>query len=190
MRTDTVFRKDSEHMVRFKVFSGAAICLALLVVGIVWFTNAATATLVKPPAPPQVHHAFQMSQTYVSGNPGIQPHLSQNGAVPAFTQDDVVAFFQKYGFYAGPVVAGAHLHILTIQFVTAKRASQLKLGESVGRPDDALVCYVKVEGPFLLTNIHWGPPRPNAKVPTTAPYGDAVFDAHTGNLLVWGIYFQ
>lgn len=177
-------------MLRFKVLSGAVICLALLVVGIAWFTNAATATSVKPPAPPPVHHAFQMSQTYVSGNPAIQPHLSPNGAGPAFTKNDVTAFFQKYGFYAGPVVAGAHLQILTIQFVTAKRASQLMAGESVGRPDDALVCYVKVEGPFLLTNMHGGPPRPNAKVPTTAKYGDAVFDAHTGNLLVWGVYFQ
>jgi hypothetical protein len=177
-------------MLHFKVLSGVAICLALLVVGIAWFTNAATATLVKPSAPPPVHHTFQMSQTYVSGNPAIQPHLSQNGAGPAFTQDNVVAFFQKYGFYAGSVVAGAHLQILTIQFVTAKRSSQLMVGESVGRPDDTLVCFVKVEGPFLISNVRGGPHRANAKVPTTAKYGDAVFDAHTGNLLVWGVYFQ
>lgn len=43
-------------------------------------------------------------------------------------------------FFAGPVVSGAHLKILTVQFVTAKRASELMYGESVGRPAEALVC--------------------------------------------------
>lgn len=177
-------------MSRFKVFCGAVVFLALMIVGVEFFMSPSGAASGKPPAPPPVHRAFQVSQSYVPGNPAIQPHLSQNGSGPAFTQDDVVAYFNKYGFYAGPVVAGAHLQILTIQFVTAARASQLMVGESVGRPDNALVCYVKVEGPFLLTNVHAGPPRPNAKAPTTAKYGDAVFDAHTGNLLVWGAYFQ
>ncbi len=174
-------------MLRFKVVCGAAIFLALLIVGVAWFTNAATATPIKPPAPPPVHSPFQVSQSYLPGSPGIQPHLPQNASGPAFTQDDVIAFFNKYGFYAGPVVPGAHLQILMIQFVTAKQASQLMYGESVGRPDDYLVCFVKVRGPFLLTNVHGGPPRPNAKVPTTAEDGHAVFDAHTGNLLVWGL---
>jgi len=177
-------------MLRFKVLCGAAILLAIVIVGVAWFTHVVTATSFKPPAPPPVHRAFQVSQSYVPGNPAIQPHLSQNASGPAFTQADVIAFFTKYGFFAGPVVAGAHLKILTIQFISARQASQLMVGESVGRPDDALVCYVKVEGPFLLTNIRGGPPRPNAKVPATATYGDAVFDAHTGNLLVWGVYFQ
>jgi hypothetical protein len=98
-----------------------------------------------------------------------------------------VAFLNTNEFFAGPVVSGAHLKVLTVQFVTSKRASELMYGESVGRPDDALVCYAKVEGPFLLTNV--SVPR-GTKAVTTAKYGDAVFDAHTGNLLVWGIYFQ
>lgn len=177
-------------MVRLKIVCCAVVLLVPVIVGVGFFMNSAGATPVKPSAPPPVHRAFQVSQSYVVGNPAIQPHLSQNGVEPAFTQDDVITFFQKYGFYAGPVVPGAHLKILTIQFVTASKASQLMVGESVGRPDNALVCYVKVEGPFFLTNIHGGPPRPNSKVPTTAKYGDAVFDAHTGNLLVWGVYFQ
>ncbi len=164
--------------------------LTLVIAGVEFSIHSAGATSIKPPAPPPTHQAFQISRTYLVGGPAIQPHLSQNGAGSAFTQDDVVAFFEKYGFFAGPVVAGAHLQILTIQFVTARQASQLMHGESVGRPDSYLVCYVKVEGPFLLTNVHGGPPRPNAKAPTTAKYGDAVFDAHTGNLLVWGVYFQ
>lgn len=103
----------------------------------------------------------------------------------------MIAYLNRSGFFAGPVVSGAHLKVLTVQFVTAKQASELMYGESVGRPDDALVCYVKVQGPFLLTNVHAGPANQSAKsAPTTAKYGDAVFDAHTGNLLVWGVYFQ
>lgn len=176
-------------MSRFKVLCGVVILFAVIV-GIGGLTGSATATSLKPPAPPPVHQPFQIGNTYVSGNPAIKPSVSQNTlntSVPAFTRDDVIAFFQKYGFAAGPVVPGAHLQILTIQFVPASQASQLMDGESVGRPDDYLVCYVKVQGPFLLAHMHGAS---GAKEPTTAKYGDAVFDAHTGNLLVWGVYFQ
>lgn len=183
-------RKDGEHMSRFKVICDAAIFLALLIVGVTWFTNGATATPVKQPAPPPVHHHFQIAQSYVAGSPAIHPHASLNTSGAAFTQADVIAFFNTYGFFAGPVVKGAHLKILTIQFVSAKQASQLMYGENVDRPDDYLVCYVKVEGPFLLTGVRGGPNLPNVGHPTMAKLGDAVFDAHTGNLLGWGVYFQ
>ena len=181
-------------MSRFKVFCGMVILLALVLVGIAGLTGeSATAAAIKPPAPPPGHQAYQASQSYVPGNPAIKPSTSQNAlpntSGPAFTQADVIAFFQQYGFFAGPVVQGAQLQILTIQFVPAKQASQMMHGESVGRPDDYLVCYVKVKGPFLLTHIH-GAPGSNANAPKTAESGDAVFDASTGNLLVWGIYFQ
>lgn len=173
-------------MSRFKVAIIAALVLVLVVGGIVWHT-VSTVTASNAPYPPLHAHQFQISDTYVPGSPAIQPHLAQAGSGPAFTQDDVIAYLNQSGFFAGPVVSGAHLKILTVQFVTAKRASELMYGESVGRPDDALVCYVKVEGPFLLINV--SVPR-GTKAVTTAKYGDAVFDAHTGNLLVWGVYFQ
>jgi hypothetical protein len=180
-------------MSHFKVLSGATLLLVLLIAGVVLFTNSVTAMPVKPPppSPPPVQRPFQ--QTYVSGNPAIQANASSPHAPGyAFSKSDVAAFLNKYGFYSGPLVQGAHLKILTIQFVNAKRASQLMYGESVGRPDDYLVYYVKVEGPFLLTYMHGGPDLPGIKhpTPTTAKYGDAVFDGHTGNLLVWGVYFQ
>ncbi len=176
-------------MSRFKVLCGASILLALVFVGVAWFTSAATATSVKPPAPPPMHHAFQISQTYVAGDPAIHPHLVQNGSGAAFTRDDVIAYFNAHSSFFGPLVPGAHLKILTIQFVTAKQASQLMYGESVGRPDDAFVCYVKAQGLFYTTYMHGGPNLPGVKHPATAKDGDAVFDAHTGNLLVWGLYF-
>ncbi len=172
-------------MSRLKAVCGGAILLALVVLlGASGLVGSARATSLKPPAPTPVHEAFQISRTYVDGAPAIQPHASQNApAGPAFTQADVIAYLDKYGFL--PLAPGAHLQILTIQFVPAKQASQLMDGESVGRPDDYLVCYVKVEGPFLTAGLKLSP---QAKAPKTVKYGDAVFDAHTGNLLVWGVY--
>jgi hypothetical protein len=181
-------------MLRFKILGGATILLVLLIIGVAWFTGSTNAVSVKspPPPPPPLQRPFQ--QSYVSGNPAIHPHASStNVSGYAFSRSDVIAFLNKYGFYSGPLAPGAHLKILTVQFVTSKQASALMYGESVGRPDDYPVCYIKVEGPFLLTYVHGGAyPRGSTrpKLPTTAKYGDAVFDGHTGNLLVWGIYFQ
>jgi hypothetical protein len=174
-------------MSRFRVLGGVVVFLALIIVGVGVLGGSAAAGPIKPPVPPPIHQPFQISQTYVSGDPAIKPHAAPNTSGPAFTKDDVIAYFQKYGFFAGPVVPGAHLQILTIQFVSARQASKLMYGESVGRPDDYLVCYVKVQGPFLLRNL--SVPH-GAKIPATAKYGDEVFDEHTGNALVWGVYFQ
>lgn len=179
-------------MTRFKIWCGAGLLLALALIGVLWLTQA-TAAHPPNPVPPDrtpIHSTFNITNTYVSGGPAIQTHASPNASGPAFSAADVAAFLNKYGFYAGPLVKGAHLKILTIQFVTAAQASKLMYGESVGRPDNYLVCYVKVQGPFLLTNVHAGPNMPNNhKVITTAKYGDAVFDARTGNVLVWGVYY-
>lgn len=180
------------HVSRFKMVVVAALALVLVIAGVIWHANTVTAS--DAPYPPLHAHQFQISDTYVSGSPAITPHLASGmasaSANPAFTQSDVVNFLNTHGFFAGPVVSGAHLKILSVQFVTAKRASALMYEEDFGRPDDALVCYVKVQGPFLLTNVHGGSARPNAKPAAPAKYGDAVFDAHTGNLLVWGIYLS
>ncbi len=71
-------------MSRFKIVCAAAILLALRIVGVTWFTNAAIATSIKPPAPPPSHHPFQISQTYVAGSLAIHPHLAKNGSGAAF----------------------------------------------------------------------------------------------------------
>ena len=177
-------------MTRLKIWCGAGLLLVLLLIGVLWLTSATAAPPPNPIPPdrPPIHSTFQITNTYVSGNPAIQPHASLNASGPTFSATNVAAFLNKYGFYAGPLVKGAHLKILTIQFVTAARASKLMYGESVGRPDNYLVCYVKVQGPFLLTYVHDGPNLPGIKTLTSAETGDAVFDAHTGNILVWGIY--
>lgn len=177
-------------MTRFKVLCGVALLPGLLLVGGSIVANTAQATSTPPKNPqPNVHTTFQMDQTYIPGVPAIHVHTlsrvtANNAPNPAFTKSDVVAFLNKKGFYAGPVVQGAHLKILSIQFVTARQASALMKGESVGRPDDYLVCYVKVQGPFQVQNAEV---PPGARLPN-ADIGDVVFDAHTGNMLVWGVY--
>ncbi|GCE17543.1 hypothetical protein KDK_13430 [Dictyobacter kobayashii] len=60
-------------------------------------------------------------------------------------------------------------------------------GETVGRPDDDLVCYVRVQGPFSRLGTHLGPYSPGKKVILTAKFADMVFDGQTGNMLVWGM---
>lgn len=183
-------------MFRLKVWYGAILLLALLLVigSIAANTSISASSTPLPKHPPvqDVRSTFQINQTYVPGNPAIHVHILpgvtvNSPSIPTFSQDDVVIFLNKYGFYAGPVVQGAHLKIVSIQFVTAKQASKLMEGESVGRPDSYLVCYVKVQGPFTLVNVSM-PYQSNGKKKTTAKFGDMVFDGHTGNVLVWGIY--
>ncbi len=183
-------------MAQLKVWSGGCLLLIVLLVVILAITHmvsaaptSTTSTPLPSPSPPPTLGPFQISRTYGPGTLAIVPHiaagLSPHSSVAAFSKSDVMAFFNKYGFYAGPLVPGAKLQFLSIQFVTASQASVLMRGESIGRPDNYLVCYVKVLGPFSLEHI--SVPR-GAKLITTANTGAAVFDAHTGNMLLWSFY--
>jgi hypothetical protein len=177
-------------------YSIGPLVVILLVGGIIASQNVAASSIAaqRPYQPP--NSSTNVTRTYMSGGPAILVHASagantsytNTSLTPAFTKSDVTTFLNKNGFYAGPLVQGVHLKILTIQFVTAKQASTLMAGESVGRPDTYLVCYVKVQGPFQLTQVHAGPHIPGMKTKTTAETGDVVFDGHTGNVLVWGVY--
>ncbi len=173
---------------KLKLVGVVVALLALVAVGVGWSAHAAGGPPFKSNPPPPTYPTFQIQQTYVQGSPGIKPrfkqYIGENTSSPSFTKADVVAFLNRYGF--APVVKGAHMTILSTQFVSAQQASKLMDGESVGRPPNALVCYVEVEGPFLLTGISV-PHQPGKHYPTTAKYGHMVFDAHTGNGLVWGL---
>ena len=178
----------------FKVVCGVALLLALLLIGAATAshaTNTVNATYLPPKGPPHTPNTARVpiSQMYNAGQPAILVHriigvTQNNPSTPAFTRDDVIAYLNTNGFPAGPLVQGAHLKILTFQFITAKQASDRMKGEFVGLPDNSLVCYVKVQGPFMLTNVH----LPKGYPRTTAEIGDIVFDGHTGNLMIWGFY--
>jgi outer membrane protein assembly factor BamB len=129
-----------------------------------WHTNI---TIGKPISPPS--------------STGITPHLK---GIPAFTTADVEHYIQANGFAGGPTVSGAPPTILKILFVSSKQASDLMHGESTGLPDDALVCYVELRGPFNPVMISEPPGASGPQKPVEI--GEEVFDAETGNLLVWG----
>lgn len=120
------------------------------------------------------------------GFPAIAPHLNLDSpGKPAFTADDLKFFISQHGSPAGPLVKGAHLTFLKILFITSQEASTIMGGESTGLPGNALVCYVVIHGPFVMTNAHISPAA-HITQPPIVTTTEIVFDARTGNLLVWG----
>ncbi len=99
--------------------------------------------------------------------------------IPAFTLADVTQYFKEHPFLT---TAGKPGTIVKLAFMTSAQASVLMKGESVGLPDDALVCYVELHGPFLLNGI--SVPQ-GAKIPTVQNVY-YVIDAQTGRELVFG----
>lgn len=129
---------------RFKVVCGVALLVSLLFIGIAVTSNIASASKINknPPTVPQPNQIGN-SQRYAPGVPAIpisksSSSTANNASPPAFTKNDVIAFLNKHGFYAGPLVKGAHLKILVIGFVPAREASILMKGEDTGRPDNYL----------------------------------------------------
>lgn len=122
--------------------------------------------------------AQQAQPSYPPGIPAIQP--TKQG-IPAYTVEDVRQYVLTHGFPSGPTLSGAPPTILEIRFITAHQASSLMRGESADRPDNALVCYVLVQGPFDSRGKY--EPEPSND---HFEKGEMVFDTQTGNLLVWG----
>jgi hypothetical protein len=66
--------------------------------------------------------------------------------------------------------------------MTSRNASRVMRGEYVGLPDDALVYYVLLKGPFIPENIITLTGADSGIVDRM----EEVFDAYTGNQLLWG----
>ena len=127
-----------------------------------------------PLVPPQNYP----KTTLTDGRPAIvvKPGTSQLAVA------DVQQYVTTHPFPGGPTASGQPPIVVTIQLVTSQQASVIMGGESTGLPDNAPVYYVKLQGPFLMENEHL---LPGATTPTSNLV-EEVFDAHTGNLLVWG----
>ncbi|MHB8598085.1 MAG: hypothetical protein ACYDER_14875 [Ktedonobacteraceae bacterium] len=138
-----------------------------LVIGIMVFSSSSS-------QPTPVAHALQQGP----GIPAIQP-VSTN--LPSFSSADVQRYFLTHSFPGGRTVSGNRPAILHIKFVTAKQASILLQGELVSQQANQLVCYVELQGPFDLTAMK-GP----ANASRIFQNGYVIFDAHTGNILMWG----
>jgi hypothetical protein len=95
----------------------------------------------------------------------------------------VESYVQTHPFPGGPTASGQAPPIMTLQLTTSQKASQIMGGEYVGLSANASVYYVLLKGPFVMKYI---PVPPGVQIPT-ANLVEEVFDAHTGNLLVWGI---
>jgi len=120
---------------------------------------------------------------YPPGVPAIVPSRSvADQSTSALTPADVNQYLSASPPFK-PLSAGAG-KAATIQFLPAGRVSQLLNGESIGRPDNAIVAYVVVQGPISTAGF----PLPSgALMPPSSPKGTLVFDAQTGNLLVEGL---
>lgn len=113
----------------------------------------------------------------MEGAPAIQPHLD---TIPAFTEDDVRAYFATHSFMNIRISCEGSSVVKKVLFMTSTETSALLQGAYVSSLPDKQVCYVELSGDFLFVG---GPP------PSTVTRLDtvhAVFDAETGNLLMQG----
>jgi hypothetical protein len=104
--------------------------------------------------------------------------LTRSGT-PAFTVADVKQYFKAHPMLT---TAGKPGTLVKVAFMASKQASTLTNGESVGIPDDAMVCFVELHGPFVLNNV-------SMPMGAKAPTGQNVYyviDAQTGNQLEFG----
>lgn len=117
--------------------------------------------------------------------PGLAAiHVSKSG-VPAFTTADVQAYLDSNPFPGGPTLKGSKPAVAQIAFASKEQAITWMRGESLDElPAHAAVCYVRLSGPFSSQHIH--APK-GATLSTVFQTGYMVFDAQTGNLLVWGL---
>ena len=126
------------------------------------------------------------SSSRVIGLPAIHPSLAAASSLATptarFTIADVQAYLQNHPFVGGHIVKGATARIVTTQFMTSSQASALMYGAETGLPTTATVCYAKIQGPFTQESA---PIAPGAQQLPTVAYAIEIFDAQTGNLLMW-----
>jgi hypothetical protein len=83
----------------------------------------------------------------------------------------------------GPTLSGEIPTIETLEFVTSGEL-RARIETAIGLPDDALVCYAVIRGPFLATRISLPPGRGRiGPTPMAGAIGET-YDARTGRLLV------
>jgi hypothetical protein len=115
-----------------------------------------------------------------SGLPAIAPtHTSLSSNAVNFSLSDAQTYIFHNPFVGGDSVNGKVPIVESMQFVTAKTASQLMNGEDVGVDDNHIVLFVKEKGPFVLNNV---PLPPGTQIPVFT-YGETVYDATTGNII-------
>lgn len=111
------------------------------------------------------------------GIPAIQPRTAVVGSsMPSFTADDARQWAQSHGIPHASVVG--KLTVSDVIFAPSWKVSATLGGEDMGVPDSSLLCLVELHGSVTFTNPRVGP--------VTYPVAYEVFDAETGNLIVFG----
>jgi len=117
---------------------------------------------------------------------GRAPLKLTPGSVPAFTADDMTSYLQSAPACAGgPTLSGDPPIIETLEFVGCQELTK-RLKLYIGLADDALVCFVVLRGPFLMTMMSLPPGAPPG--PHFCHRFHEIYDASTGRLLVSGGY--
>jgi hypothetical protein len=99
------------------------------------------------------------------------------------TMTEVLNYVPQYGFEGGPTVTGKPPTIVMIRAMRGKAAEKWLATQITG--DDRPVIYVRLHGPFLITDLA---SHTKDGKPPVVPDVWEVFDATTGTIPVWGVY--
>jgi len=124
----------------------------------------------------RISNSSQSSQHCNNGDPAVISHSDET----TFTRTAIEQYIKTHAFAGGLTISGKKPIVNEILLISSHDASMLMKGEYVGVPDNKLVWYVQYCGPFLLDWVPYG------VKPPTYPLGQEVFDAQTGQMLLWG----
>ncbi len=123
-------------------------------------------------------------EIYARGTGAIQPRSAgTDPSVPNFTAQDVIDYVSTHPMRFQIVTDPARL-VETVQFLKVEQANQI-VNDKIPLAPGTLVCLVKLHGTFSRGDPFSG--TRFAGTPVTSPNGYEVFDAHTGNLISYGI---
>jgi hypothetical protein len=99
---------------------------------------------------------------------------------PSFTSQDVEEYFRVHGLSASfRIQASGPITVENVEFLPGREAAA-RLNRDINQPDDVLLCLATLRGSF-------GVASPFAPLAFDSSSAYVVFDAHTGNTLIFGL---
>lgn len=138
-------------------------------------SNVAPTPNVQPRTAQATRHPVGVPAIPVTAQPSNQ--LGSATSEPAFTASDAAQYAQTHPLFYAQVVGP--FKVLSAQFMTSQQLRDRLGGESTGLPDNALVCYIELQGTFLFGG------RPGDKT-LTFHTAYEVYDAADGNIVMSG----
>lgn len=150
--------------------------LAVTLVGVVFVTFSSAYATASNSQPPQNHPKI----LYDDGMSAISPGTNE----VLLSTTDVQYYVLTHPFPGGPTVSHQQPKIVKLQMMTSGQASNNLGGEYVLPSASSQVYLVVLGGPFFMEKVHV---PIGTRIPTANQVVE-VFDARTGNLLLWGVY--